>query len=225
MVLQVSPCLNLKTPEYDSAISFYRHVLEMELREVAGGVEAISDCLTLAISRSETPSVSLEGLTRDLITFEEKAKFYGFDLIEWKGRGSNNRVRDPFGFEMTVYEESSDAILRPPIGEGGLIQPYIAFRTPQADDAAEFYAALLGTSLHVLKDDSVVVPAAEISLRFKPSEQVQLGAFLSTRAPVEELLDAGARLIDNDTALADPFGLCWFIDMGVIASHAVIESD
>ena len=224
MFFRISPCVGLVTPDLDKASRFYRDSMHMTLESFEEGMEFLAGPLHLFLDPGPKGSIIFELLTPDLEAAQGKLKFYGFDVITWKGIGKANLVRDPFGLVFNVFEYGEDDQIDLNAEGDSMFRPLIGAVAPTIAPMAEFYSMVLQQPANKLADGSYIVSGGEVSIRFRSSEHEGPVIWLAHGTDVDGMVASGCKKLEGDeNLLIDPFGVCWTVEPRSESTHAVVN--
>jgi catechol 2,3-dioxygenase-like lactoylglutathione lyase family enzyme len=105
MSYRMSKNINLKTPNLEEAVQFYREVLGLRIAEM-GKDWARFDTgdITLFITEGRTLGPVTEFIVADLHKARKELLEKGCTVVTWEGKGKPCYMRDPFGFVFNLWE-------------------------------------------------------------------------------------------------------------------------
>ena len=101
----MSKNINLKTPNLEEAVQFYREVLGLRIAEM-GKDWARFDTgeISLFITEGRTLGPITEFIVADLHKARNELLERGCTVVKWEGKGKPCYMRDPFGFVFNLWE-------------------------------------------------------------------------------------------------------------------------
>lgn len=214
-----SPCVGLVVKKPAVAGAFFQEVLGLRTLEDDSGLIA-EGALTFFLEPGVQPRVIFEFLVDDLDKAEMELPRRGLTLLTWRGPGNSNFVRDPWGLVWNVYEADLDEPHLTEPDDGHVIATIGASLSDPAG-AAEFYGRLFGVAPGRLVDNSHIVDAGEIRLRFRRGEFQPL-LWLAQDVPDAYLEEHGFLPTKADDWV-DPFGFHWARPVQIGSTKAAVE--
>ena len=106
MPFKLSRCINLRHPEQEKVVEFYKNVLGIEAGGKVGlAFEMKTDPIRMFVDSAESRQLVLELLVPDLEKAREELVAAGCEVICWEGKGQDCYIRDPFGTIYNLWEE------------------------------------------------------------------------------------------------------------------------
>ena len=106
MPFKLSRCINLRHPDQERVVEFYRDVLGWEVGgKVGQAFELKTDPIRFFVNKAEPRELVLELLVPDLEKARTELVEAGCEVICWEGKGRDCYVRDPFGTTYNLWED------------------------------------------------------------------------------------------------------------------------
>ena len=106
MPYKLSRCIAIHHAAQEQAVRFYSQVLGLAVAgEINGAVELSAAPFRIFIDKREPRDLVLELLVPDLEAARVELVAAGCHVIEWKGKGNNCFIRDPFGTMFNLWED------------------------------------------------------------------------------------------------------------------------
>jgi hypothetical protein len=104
---QFSPCIAIRTPEFERALNFYEHTLGFErISNDHGWVEFKKGNVRWFVGQGEPIGPVMEMIVPDVEKAREELVAKGCTVVIWEGAGKDCYIRDPFGFLFNLFQES-----------------------------------------------------------------------------------------------------------------------
>jgi catechol 2,3-dioxygenase-like lactoylglutathione lyase family enzyme len=199
--------------------AFFQEALGLRTSEDNFGLIA-EGALKFFLDPGAQSRVIFELLVDNLDEAEAELPRRGFTLLTWRGPAESNFVRDPWGLIWNIYEADPD---EPHLTEpdDGYVIPTIGASIPDPTGAADFYGRLFRVEPGRLVDNSHIVDAGEIRLRFRRGEFQPL-LWLAQDVPDAYLEEHGFLPTKADDWV-DPFGFHWARPVQVGSTKAAVE--
>ena len=106
MPFKLSRCINLRHPDREDIVEFYRTVLGLEVTgRVGEAYELGTKPIRFFMDKADKPKLVLELIVPDLEAAREELVAAGCEVICWEGKGKDCYIRDPFGTTYNIWED------------------------------------------------------------------------------------------------------------------------
>ena len=108
MNYEFSPCIAIRTPEFDRAVDFYENTLGFKrVSNEHGWVEFRNGHARWFVGEGEPIGPVMELNVPDVEKAREELVAKGCTVVVWEGAGKDCYIRDPFGFLFNLFQVPS----------------------------------------------------------------------------------------------------------------------
>lgn len=106
MPFKLSRCINLRHPDREKLVEFYKDVLGFEVAgKVVDAYELKTEPIRFFVDQAKSRELVLELLVPDLEAARDELVAAGCQVVVWGGKGKDCYIRDPFGTTYNLWED------------------------------------------------------------------------------------------------------------------------